>query len=86
MTTSNPQFSQDALLRIKDVRAITGISTSLIYKLIMKNQFPRQIHPLGSRMSTWRKSEIESWIEEQACTYRDEPEGVTAVRKMSRRR
>ena len=86
MTTSNPQFSQDALLRIKDVRAITGISTSLIYKLIMKNQFPRQIHPLGSRISTWRKSEIESWIEEQACTFRDAPEDVTAVRKMSRRR
>ncbi len=84
MTTSNPQFSQDALLRIKDVRAITGISTSLIYKLIMNNQFPRQIHPAGSRMSAWRQSEIENWIDEQARMPRDLP--VSPARQSATRR
>ena len=86
MTTSNTSISQDALLRLNDVRAITGMGKTLIYRLIKNNQFPRQIHPAGARMSTWRKSEIDNWIEEQARNCRETPECVSSVRKMSRRR
>ena len=86
MTTSNTSYSSDALLRLSDVRAITGMGKTLIYRLIKNNQFPRQIHPAGARMSTWRKSEIETWIDEQARTCREAPECVSSVRKMSRRR
>ena len=79
MTTSNNSLSQDALLRLNDVRALTGMGKTLIYRLIKNNQFPRQIHPAGARMSTWRKSEIENWIEEQASKPRDLP--VTPARQ-----
>ena len=84
MVISNPQISQDALLRLANVRAMIGMGKTLIYRLIKNNQFPRQIHPAGSRMSAWRQSEIETWIDEQARMPRDLP--VSPARQSATRR
>lgn len=49
-------------IRIAEVRRITGLSTSTIYKMINEEKFPRQIS-LGDRAVAWIKSEVRSWID-----------------------
>lgn len=53
------------VLRLRDVIKMTGLSRSTLYKLIIKGQFPKQIH-LTPRTSGWLSSEIEEWISEKA--------------------
>ena len=49
-------------IRIAEVKRITGLSTSTIYKMINEEKFPRQIS-LGDRAVAWIKSEVQSWID-----------------------
>ena len=41
-----------------------SIGRSTIYKLMIKNQFPKQIK-ISERTSVWRLSVINEWIEER---------------------
>ncbi len=63
----------DRLLRIQQVKAITGISKTTIYKLIGQGKFPKAIHVSGSRISSWSSSELDDWITEQKAA-RSTPE------------
>lgn len=71
MTTESTQYNQEALFRLKDVKAKTGISRSTIYRLMEKNEFPKPIHPFESRISAWVGSEIEEWVKDQIKKGRD---------------
>ena len=50
-------------VRIKDVVRMTGLSRSTIYRLIAKNQFPKQFK-ISMHSIAWRTSAIEQWIQE----------------------
>lgn len=72
MTTKNlSSSSPQALLRLTEVKAITGMGKTLIYRLIAQDRFPSPIHPAGSRISAWVTSEIENWIADQVRASRE---------------
>ena len=52
------------LIRLNDVKNMTGLSRSSIYQFIADGKFPTQVR-LGSRAVAWIRSEIEQWIEEK---------------------
>ena len=51
-----------ALIRINDVKARTGLSRSEIYRREAIGQFPKRVN-LGARSVGWPSSEIQEWIE-----------------------
>jgi prophage regulatory protein len=57
------------LLRLPEVKNLTGLSKSSIYARIAEDSFPRQI-PLGSRTVVWLESDIQNWISEQISAAR----------------
>lgn len=57
-TTHTPQAKQ--LLNIEEVKAITGFSTTTIYKLMHKGEFP-QAKKCG-RSTRWRLADIEDYV------------------------
>ena len=52
---------QHKLLRLPQVKTITGLSKSTIYARIAEGTFPKQI-PLGPRLVVWVESDIQKWI------------------------
>ena len=52
---------QHKLLRLPQVKTITGLSKSTIYARISEGTFPKQI-PLGPRLVVWVESDIQKWI------------------------
>ncbi len=50
------------LLRLPDVRQVTGLSKTSIYRLESKGAFPRRVR-LSERASAWKSEEIAAWIE-----------------------
>jgi prophage regulatory protein len=54
----------EAIIRLPDVRARTGLSRSEIYRRESLNQFPKRV-TLGARSVGWVAAEIESWIQER---------------------
>lgn len=52
------------LLRLPEVKRRTGISRSLIYRLIQEETFPRNI-PLGGRTVAWSSIDVDLWINER---------------------
>jgi prophage regulatory protein len=55
---------QKQLLRLPQVKSITGLSKSSIYARISQGSFPRQIS-LGPRLVVWVDSDIQEWIGHQ---------------------
>lgn len=60
---------QDKLLRLPQVKSITGLSKSSIYARIAEGTFPKQI-PLGPRLVVWVDSDIQNWITQQVSAAR----------------
>jgi len=50
--------------KLPQVKRLTPLSTSTIYRLMKKGDFPKQIK-LSERSSGWILEEIEQWIEEK---------------------
>lgn len=57
MTTQNIR-----ILRLPDVKQLTGLSRSTIYAMMKEGSFPKNI-PLGVRSVGWKESEVIHWIE-----------------------
>jgi prophage regulatory protein len=57
-------MTEDRYIRIKELAIMLSIGRSTIYKLMIKNQFPKQIK-ISERTSVWRLSVINEWIEER---------------------
>jgi prophage regulatory protein len=51
----------ERLIRIGEVKRLTGISTATLYRKISANEFPRPV-PLGTAARAWPLSEVQSWI------------------------
>jgi prophage regulatory protein len=60
-------ISPERLLRLKEIRALTGLGASTLYRLISQGRFPKPLHPLGNRVAAWRSSEVFAWIAERAA-------------------
>ena len=52
------------LIRLNDVKKLTGLSRSSIYAMINTGRFPRQVR-LGERAVAWPEPEISDWIEQR---------------------
>jgi prophage regulatory protein len=52
------------ILRLRDVKAKTGLSESTIYELIARSEFPMQMK-LGPKAVGWVESEIDAWIKDR---------------------
>ena len=55
---------EQMILRLPNVKAITGLSRSTIYLRMSEGTFPKHIS-LGSRAVGWLKSEVSDWMEER---------------------
>lgn len=51
----------EALLRLPDVLARTGLSRSALYKLVKEGKFSSPIELLG-RTRAWPASEVDAWV------------------------
>ena len=55
---------EQMILRLPNVKAITGLSRSTIYLRMSEGSFPKHIC-LGSRAVGWLKTEVSEWMEER---------------------
>ena len=53
-------------LRLKQVKEMTCLSKSSIYRLMEEGDFPRQV-PLGARSVVWVKSQVEVWMSKKVA-------------------
>jgi prophage regulatory protein len=52
------------ILRLPEVRAITGLSRATIYRAISNGSFPRSIK-LTENSVGWLESDIEAWLQQR---------------------
>lgn len=57
MTTN----STDTILRLHQVKEVTGLGRSTLYLYIQRGWFPKQCR-LGSRAVGWRSSDVFRWV------------------------
>lgn len=57
-------IEQLQLLKLRDVTRLTSLHHATIYRLMKRDEFPRQIR-LGQRRVAWRASEVSDWINRQ---------------------
>jgi prophage regulatory protein len=55
---------EKSILRLRDVKAMVGLSRSSIYNAIAKGTFPKQIS-LGERSVGWLRTDVEGWINDR---------------------
>ena len=56
--------SSDKFIRMSELPDKVGICRSQIYKLIQRDDFPKQVK-IGDRISVWRQSEVDEWMDEK---------------------
>lgn len=57
---SNP----DRLITLAEVRELTGLGKTMIYRLMKQGGFPQQYKP-GGHASRWDEAEVRKWRLEQ---------------------
>jgi len=63
----NSDVTEDSdviLLRLPEVKAMTGLSKSSLYALVREGTFPAPVR-LGPRAVAWVKSEVRRWAVER---------------------
>ncbi len=60
----------EQIKKLVEVKNITGLSTSSIYRLASEDRFPKPIK-LGLRSSGWLGSEIDAWLEQRISASRN---------------
>ena len=77
MITKENNEPIERILRIRDVIALTKLSRTQIYRLIAKNEFPRQIKlTSGGKITGWLLSELLDWIDTRVFETRKSTTGV----------
>jgi prophage regulatory protein len=51
----------ETLRKIKDVRSVTALSRTELYRRIRAGQFPKPV-AIGLRAVAWRDSDVQAWI------------------------
>jgi prophage regulatory protein len=59
-TTSAPERYMQ-VLRLPQVRQVTGLGRSMIYQLEAERRFPRRIK-IGARAVGWLQDEVQAWV------------------------
>lgn len=59
------------ILRLKEVKLLTGLSRSTIYRYISMNLFPNSIS-LGMRSVGWLENEVDQWRDQRISATRSE--------------
>lgn len=54
------------ILRLSDVREVTGLGRASIYDAARRGEFPRQVQ-LGKRASGWLESEVHDWLKRRVA-------------------
>ena len=62
--SSSVRASSNKVIKLKEVKKLTTLSTASIYRQIKDKSFPRQIK-LGERSSAWFYEEIMQWLEDK---------------------
>lgn len=52
----------ERLLRIGEVLEIAGISKSVLYEMVNREEFPRPVR-IGRRSVGWRQREVKDWLD-----------------------
>ena len=52
----------DRLLRLREVKEITGMGRSTVYRRMQEGDFPRPVK-IGPAAVRWRESEVDAWVE-----------------------
>ncbi len=55
-------MQSEKFLRLPEVRDMTTLSRSEIYRQIRAGQFPKQ-HRLSHKRAVWRQSEVLAWMD-----------------------
>jgi len=65
-TTKTAEPTAIRLIRIKEVRELTGLSRSYVYSLSAEGLFPRSV-PLvpGGHARAWVYSEVQDWLHQR---------------------
>jgi prophage regulatory protein len=50
--------------RLKEVRALIGLSTASIYRMVAAGTFPKPIR-IGAKAIAWREADLEAWLAER---------------------
>ena len=56
---------ENKALSLSDVKRLTSLSKSTIYRLIKAGEFPKAIK-ITARRVAWRAAEINGWLEQKA--------------------
>lgn len=59
--TTFTQNNEDRILRFPEVRDMTGLSRTTIWRMENDNKFPKRV-PLGVSSIGWKLSEVQNWI------------------------
>ncbi|WP_336508260.1 helix-turn-helix transcriptional regulator [Sphingobium yanoikuyae] len=54
----------DRLIPLAEVKELTGLGKTMIYRLIKAGEFPQQFKP-GGYASRWNEGEVRAWREAQ---------------------
>ena len=57
-------------LRLKQVKEMTCLSKSSIYRMMNAGDFPKQV-AVGARSVVWVKSQVEDWCAQKVCAALD---------------
>ena len=64
-----PKDQQRKFIKLREVKALTTLSTSELYRRIAAGTFPRQIM-LGPKSSVWIEAEVLAWCEQRIADSR----------------
>jgi prophage regulatory protein len=59
----------ESFLRLRDVRALTGLSRATIYRMQAAGRFPQRI-AIQPRLTVWLETEVRHWMAEQVARAR----------------
>ncbi|CAM3054422.1 helix-turn-helix transcriptional regulator [Vibrio mytili] len=51
------------LIRIADVKAMTGLSQATIYRMMKSGKFPQHLDLGSGRTVAWRRDDVQDWID-----------------------
>ncbi|MFL0789216.1 MAG: helix-turn-helix transcriptional regulator [Prochlorococcus sp.] len=55
------QYSLPPLMRLPEIKQLTGLSKATIYRYMDNGTFPRNVC-LGERSVAWRGSDVSEWL------------------------
>jgi prophage regulatory protein len=78
-------MAQQSILRLPDVKRLTGLSRSSIYSAIKAGTFPRPVE-LGARAVGWISNQIEDWIANRVIKNSNDEKSSASVTRIPRTR